>query len=104
MAGLSRGQVFIYVYRLAMDARTLEGVMVWVAENIQACLRIFRRAQHQWLVRDILHRAQGVYSVFVLWPPQEYSNEEPILRRTALQAEAWSESLLPEGIAPGYSW
>ena len=25
MAGLSRGLVFIYVYRLAMDARTLRG-------------------------------------------------------------------------------
>ena len=43
-------------------------VMVWVAENIQACLRIFRRAQHQWLVRDILHLPQGVFAVFVLWP------------------------------------
>ena len=41
--------------------------MVGLTENIQACLRIFRRAQHQWLVRDILHRAQGVYYVFVLW-------------------------------------
>ena len=40
---------------------------MWVAENIQACLRIFRRAQHQWLARDILHRAQGVFIVFVLW-------------------------------------
>ena len=64
------------------------GVMVWLAENIQACLRIFRRTQHQWLARDILHQAQGVFIVFVLWPPQEYSNEEPVLRRTALQAEA----------------
>ena len=45
-----------------------ERVMVWVAENIQACLRIFRRAQHQWLARDILHQAQGVFEVFVLWP------------------------------------
>ena len=45
-----------------------EGVMVWLAENIQACLRIFRRTQHQWLVRDILHQPQGVYSVFVLHP------------------------------------
>ena len=61
--------------------------MMGVAENIQACLRIFRQAQHLWLARDILHQAQGVYSVFVLWPPQEYSNEEPVLRRTALQAE-----------------
>ncbi|MDY3098384.1 MAG: hypothetical protein SOW60_02910, partial [Bacteroidaceae bacterium] len=62
----STGKVFIYVYRLAIDARPY-GVMVWVAENIQACLRIFRRAQHQWLVRDILHQAQGVFIVFVLW-------------------------------------
>ena len=44
-----------------------ERVMMWVAENIQACLRIFRRAQHQWLVRDILHLPQGVFTVFVLW-------------------------------------
>ena len=42
------------------------GVMMWVAENIQACLRIFRQAQHQWLVRDILHPTQGVFLVFVL--------------------------------------
>ena len=54
-----------------------ERVMVWLTENIQACLRIFRRAQHLWLVRDILHQPQGVYFVFVLWPPQEYSNEKP---------------------------
>ena len=42
--------------------------MMGVAENIQACLRIFRRAQHLWLVRDILHQPQGVFAVFVLWP------------------------------------
>ena len=58
---------FILVYRLAIDAEP-ERVMMGLTENIQACLRIFRRAQHLWLVRDILHRAQGVYSVFVLWP------------------------------------
>ena len=51
------------------------GVMMGLTENIQACLRIFRRAQHLWLVRDILYLAQGVYYVFVLWSPQEYSNE-----------------------------
>ena len=45
-----------------------ERVMVGLTENIQACLRIFRRAQHLWLARDILHQPQGVYSVFVLWP------------------------------------
>ena len=43
-----------------------ERVMVGLTENIQACLRIFRRAQHQWLVRDILHPTQGVFAVFVL--------------------------------------
>ena len=43
-----------------------ERVMVGLTENIQACLRIFRRAQHQWLVRDILHPSQGVFYVFVL--------------------------------------
>ena len=48
-----------------------ERVMVGLTENIQACLRIFRRAQHQWLVRDILHQAQGVFTVFVLHPPQD---------------------------------
>ena len=41
--------------------------MMGLAENIQACLRIFRRAQHLWLVRDILHLPQGVFIVFVLW-------------------------------------
>ena len=42
--------------------------MVGLAENVQACLRIFRRAQHQWLARDILHRAQGVFSGLCLAP------------------------------------
>ena len=45
-----------------------ERVMVGLTENIQACLRIFRRPQHQWLARDILHQAQGVFDVFVLLP------------------------------------
>ena len=40
--------------------------MVWLAENIQACLRIFRRTQHQWLARDILHQPQGVFYCFCL--------------------------------------
>ena len=46
------------------------GVMVWLTENIQACLRIFRRTQHQWLARDILHHPQGVFIVFVLCPTE----------------------------------
>ena len=42
--------------------------MMGLAENVQACLRIFWQLQHQWLVRDILHQPQGVFAVFVLWP------------------------------------
>ena len=78
-----------------------ERVMVGLTENIQACLRIFRRAQHLWLVRDILHLAQGGYYVFVLWPPQEYSNENlscgvlPSRQRLLFE-------LYTEGVAPGY--
>ena len=45
-----------------------ERVMMWRAENIQACLRIFRRTQHQWLVRDILHSSQGSLFGFCLAP------------------------------------
>ena len=54
------------------------GVMMWRAENIQACLRIFRRTQHQWLARDILHQPQGVYYVFVLWPHRKGTEDRLI--------------------------
>ena len=47
-----------------------ERVMVGLTENIQAYLRIFRRTQHQWLARDILHQPQGVFIVFVLCPTE----------------------------------
>ena len=33
--------------------------MMWLAENIQACLRIFWQPQHQWLVRDICIKRKG---------------------------------------------
>ena len=55
------------------------GVMMWLAENIQACLRIFRRTQHQWLARDILHQPQGVYSVFVLHPVSASKSAKSVL-------------------------
>ena len=51
------------------------GVMVGVAENVQACLRIFWQPQHQWLVRDILHQPQGVFPVFVLLPPHDSQDQ-----------------------------
>ena len=61
-----------------------ERVMVGLTENIQVCLRIFRRKQHQWLARDILHRAQGVFYVFVLLPDrgsrvQKFKGFKPFL-------------------------
>ena len=63
-------------------------------------MRIFRQAQHQWLVRDILHQAQGVFAVYVLHPPQKYTNEEPILWRTALQAAFMVCYLYPRALPP----
>ena len=42
--------------------------MVWLTENIQACLRIFWQLQHQWLARDILHQPQGGLFGFCLAP------------------------------------
>ena len=76
-----------------------ERVMVGLTENVQACLRIFRRAQHQWLARDILHQAQGVFYGLCLAPSIRKlirsirlirgKTEEPILWRTAFQAEVW---------------
>ena len=33
--------------------------MMWLTENIQACLRIFRQLQHLWLVRDICIKRKG---------------------------------------------
>ena len=54
--------------------------MMWLAENIQAYLRIFRRTQHQWLARDILHQPQGVFIVFVLLSSsqvQEFKGSNP---------------------------
>ena len=60
------------------------GVMMGLTENIQACLRIFWQPQHQWLVRDILHQAQGVFDVFVLLPDrgsrvQKFKGFKPFL-------------------------
>ena len=65
------------------------GVMVWLAENIQACLRIFWQLQHQWLARDILHQPQGVYSVFVLWP-----------HRTCIRPIRGEKKSLSSGVLP----
>ena len=46
--------------------------MMWLTENIQACLRIFRRAQHQWLVRDIYIKRKG-FLLFLSYGPDRGS-------------------------------
>ena len=58
---------FIYVYRLAIDARP-ERVMMWLAENIQACLRDFQTAAASMAHMRHPHLTQGVFIVFVLHP------------------------------------
>ena len=73
-----REGLFLFIALRWMQDR--EGVMMWRAENIQACLRIFRRTQDQWLARDILHQAQGVYSVFVLRPLHDPQDRIRLIR------------------------
>ena len=85
--------VFI-VYRLVIDAKP-ERVMMQPAENIWACSRIFRLLQHQWLARDILHQAQGVFYVFVFpagtdfywWTPLRAESSE----KTKTRKTPWRE-------------
>ena len=68
LEGSTPEDVCLFLFIALRFMQEPERVMVWLTENIQACLRIFWQLQHQWLVRDILHQPQGVYSVFVLWP------------------------------------
>ena len=68
--------------------------MMGLAENIQACLRIFWQLQHQWLVRDILHRAQGVFDVFVLLPDrgsrvQKFKGFNSVLSVLSVVGKRW---------------
>ena len=62
----ARGRDGLFLFIALRWMQDTGGVMVWRAENIQACLRIFWQLQHQWLARDILHPSQGVFTVFVL--------------------------------------
>ena len=54
--------------------------MVGLAENIQACLRIFRRAQHQWLVRDICIKRKG-FLLFLSYDTDRGSRVQKVLIR-----------------------
>ena len=65
----------------------------FLSENIQACLRIFRRTQHLWLARDILHQAQGVYYVFVLW--HWWPQDLPVLSVQSVLETSLSYGVLP---------
>ena len=64
--------------------------MMWLTENIQVCLRIFRRTQHQWLSRDVLHQPQGVFTVFVLHP---VSASQSVL--SVVEQKSLSSGVLP---------
>ena len=64
--------------------------MVGQTENIQACLRIFRRTQHQWLARDILHQAQGVFTVFVLHPVSASKSVRSVVEQKSRGRESLS--------------
>ena len=64
--------------------------MMWLTENIQVCLRIFRRTQHQWLSRDVLHQPQGVFTVFVLHP---VSASQSVL--SVVEKKSLSSGILP---------
>ena len=87
---------FILFYRLAMDARP-ERVMVGLTENIQACLRDFQTGTASMARKRHLASIARGFCGFCLAPSIHKQirpirlirgkTEEPILWRTALQAE-----------------
>ena len=87
----------ILVYRLAMDARPC-GVMVGLAENIQACLRDFQTGTASMARKRHLASTARDFCGFCLMTLVTTGlirssrlirgRNKPILWRTALQAEA----------------
>ena len=80
------------------------GVMVWLTENIQACLRILRRHSTNGSQETSCINRKGFirflsYGHTGLIRPIRGRTEEPILWRTALQAEA-SRWVLIRGRCP----
>ena len=57
-------QLFFLFIALRLMQNPIGWCCGWL-KNSELARRIFRRPQHQWLVRAILHQAQGVFPVFV---------------------------------------
>ena len=100
----SAGLVFIFVYRLAIDAKTRKGDdgADWkypsLLEDFQTGTPSMARKRHlastaRGLFGFCLMASQNIYSSYPWW------KEEPILWRTALQAEA-SRWVLIRGRCP----
>ena len=68
--------------------------MMWLTENIQACLRIFRRAQHQWLARDICIKRKG-FLMFL-----SYTHHRSTLMRSLSCGVLPSRQMLLIGLYP----
>ena len=63
----ARGQVFIYVYRLAIDAMTRKGDDV-TGRKCPSLLEDFQTGTTSMARKRHLHQAQGVFLVYVLLP------------------------------------
>ena len=105
----ARGQGFILVYRLAMDARPC-GVMVGLTENIQACLGDFQTGTASMArKRHLASTARGfcgfclmtlVTTGLIRLIRLIRGRNKPTLWRTALQAEVWWGGNIPRALPP----
>ena len=87
--------------------------MVWLTENIQACLRDFQTGTASMArKRHLASTARGllcfclmalVTTGLICSIRPIRGRNKPILWRTALQAEVWWGGIYSEGVAPGYS-
>ena len=64
--------MFIFVYRLAIDAKTRKGDGV-AGGKCLSLLKDFQTGTASMARKRHLHRAQGVFYVFVLHPPHDLS-------------------------------
>ena len=98
----SRRTVGLFLFIALRWMQRPERVMVGLTENIQACLRDFLAGTASMARKRLLHQAQGVYSVFVLWHHKSTLMKNPscgvLPSRQRLHIELYTE-----GVAPGYS-
>ena len=104
---------FILVYRVAIDAEPCR-VMVWVAENIQACLRDFQTGTASMArKRHLASTARGLLCFCLMTLVTTglirsirliCDRNKPILWRTALQAAFVVGYLYPRALPPVTIW